>query len=39
MKYMQPEMEILRFDGGDILTESSELPILPLEEEEEESDF
>ena len=39
MKYTQPKVEILRFEEADILTESNDLPILPLEEGEEEGDF
>ena len=39
MKYMRPELEWIRFENGDILTESSELPIIPAQvgEEAEES--
>ena len=32
MKYMRPELEWIRFENGDILTESSELPIQPASE-------
>ena len=33
MKYMRPKLEWIRFENGDILTESNELPIIPAEEE------
>ncbi len=36
MKYTQPEMEILRFEEADILTESTELPIMPLDQGEDD---
>lgn len=36
MKYVRPELELIRFDNRDILTDSNELPILPLEEGGEE---
>ena len=29
MKYARPEMEWIRFENGDILTESTEMPIIP----------
>ncbi len=29
MRYTRPELEWIRFENGDILTESSELPIDP----------
>ena len=35
MKYMRPELEWIRFENGDILTESSELPIIPAQEGDE----
>lgn len=31
MRYTRPELEWIRFESGDILTESSELPIIPAE--------
>lgn len=31
MKYTRPELEWIRFENRDILTESSELPIIPAE--------
>ena len=31
MRYTRPELEWIRFENGDILTESSELPIIPAE--------
>ncbi len=31
MKYTRPELEWIRFENGDILTESNELPITPAE--------
>ncbi len=34
MKYSIPELEIIRFENGDILTESEELPIVPAKEED-----
>ena len=33
MKYVNAELEIIRFDNHDILTDSNELPIIPAEEE------
>jgi hypothetical protein len=35
MKYTRPELEWIRFENGDILTESSELPIIPAQEGDE----
>ena len=34
MKYTKPELEWIRFENGDILTESDELPIDPAQEGE-----
>ena len=31
MRYTRPKLEWIRFENGDILTESSELPIIPAE--------
>ena len=35
MKYERPELEWIRFENGDILTESTEMPIIPTEVGEE----
>lgn len=32
MKYVKPEMEWIRFENGDILTESNEGPMIPFGE-------
>ena len=37
MKYTRPEMEYIRFEDVDILTESNELPIMHVDLEEPES--
>ncbi len=29
MRYLTPELELIRFENGDILTDSNELPIIP----------
>ena len=31
MRYTRPKLEWIRFENGDILTESSKLPIIPAE--------
>ena len=38
MPYKKPELEYIRFENTDILTESNELPIIPAAEDG-ESDF
>ena len=35
MKYTRPELEWIRFENGDILTESNDLPIIPAQEGDE----
>ena len=37
MKYVRPEVEWIRFESGDILTESSELPIVPAKDGDEQN--
>ena len=37
VKYMSPELEWIRFENGDILTESSELPIDPAKDGDEQN--
>ena len=39
MQYTKPELELIRFDNGDILAESNELPFIPASEEEEPKSF
>lgn len=39
MQYTKPELELIRFENRDILTESNELPFVPASEEEEPGDF
>ena len=39
MKYTTPDLETIRFENGDILTESEELPIVPAEEEDQPMSF
>ena len=36
MPYKKPELESIRFENRDILTDSNELPIIPAAEDEEE---
>ena len=36
MQYRKPELESIRFENTDILTDSNELPIIPAAEDEEE---
>ena len=33
MEYIKPEMVIIRFEQGDVLTNSYELPIIPANED------
>lgn len=37
MKYTRPELEWIRFENADILTESNEVPIFPFKEGEEKN--
>ena len=39
MKYTRPELEHIRFENVDILTDSDELPIIPAGEELEPDSF
>ena len=39
MKYVRPEMDYVRFENNDILTDSNELPIIPAEVGEEPASF
>ena len=36
MTYTKPELEWIRFENGDILTDSNELPMQPASEEEDD---
>ena len=36
MTYTKPELEWIRFENGDILTDSNELPTIPASEEEDD---
>lgn len=36
MPYKKPELDYIRFENTDILTDSNELPIIPAAEDEEE---
>lgn len=33
MRYTSPKLELILFENTDILTDSNELPVIPLEEE------
>ena len=39
MKYVRPELDFVRFDKVDILTDSDELPIIPAGEDLEPESF
>lgn len=39
MRYVKPELELIRFQNHDILTDSDELPIIPAEVGEEPASF
>ena len=39
MKYMRPEMEFIRFENADILTDSDDTPDIPAVEEPEPDNF
>ena len=39
MQYTKPELELIRFEKRDILTDSSELPFVPASEDEDHGDF
>lgn len=34
MQYLRPELTLISFESGDILTQSSALPIIPAEAED-----
>ena len=39
MRYVKPELELIRFQNHDILTDSDELPIVPAEAGDELESF
>lgn len=39
MKYTRPEVDFVRFENVDILTDSDELPIIPAEVEDDLESF